>query len=76
MTAFVVNSSGAVHSVNEDQVEALLQQGFRLAAIGEIAGWYAMQGLEVPDGGTSNDDRVNRQSEDVDSGLRRRRSGV
>jgi hypothetical protein len=48
MAAFVVNVGGVTHSVNDDQVEALLRQGFRLATAEEIAAWYAAQGLEVP----------------------------
>jgi hypothetical protein len=50
MAAFVVNPGGAVHSVDDVQVEALLQQGFRLATAEEIAAWHAAQGLEGPDG--------------------------
>lgn len=46
MAAFVVNPQGAVHSVQEEWVEALLQQGFRLATPQEIAAWYAAQGLK------------------------------
>lgn len=46
--AFVVNRHGATHSVHDDQVEALLAQGFRLATAGEVAAWYAAQGLDVP----------------------------
>jgi hypothetical protein len=55
MAAFVVNSGGMTHSVNDDQVEALLQQGFRLATAEEIAAWYAAQGLEVPHAAREHD---------------------
>ncbi len=48
--AFVVNPLGAVHSVPDEWVEALLRQGFRPATAEEVAAWYAMQGLEAPDG--------------------------
>lgn len=47
--AFVVNRKGATHSVPDEWVEDLLKQGYRLATADEIAAWYAMQGLEVPD---------------------------
>jgi len=76
MAAFVVNPGGAIHSVNDDQVEALLQQGFRLATSSAVAAWYAMQGLEVPDGGASDNGRVDQQDENSDRRPRRRKPGV
>lgn len=53
--AYVVNRRGVTHSVNDDQVAALLAQGFRLATAEEIAAWYAMQGLPVPGAESSAD---------------------
>lgn len=37
MASFVVNRHGAVHSVSDSQVVALLAQGFRLATAAEVA---------------------------------------
>jgi|GEM_PF-2414298 len=53
MAQFVVNLRGAVHSVDDKDVAALLKRGFRIATNEEICDWYEMQGLklgEVSDG--------------------------
>ena len=53
MAAFVVNAGGAVHSVEDGRVEALLAEGFRLATEAEIAAWWEMQGFVKPDSSDS-----------------------
>ena len=52
---FVVNAHGAVHTVPDDWAGRMRELGLRPASAEEIAGWYAMQGLEVPDGGAGDD---------------------
>ncbi len=48
MAGYVVNPGGAVHSVEDEQVEALLGEGFRLATEEEIITWWEMQGFHAP----------------------------
>ena len=76
MAAYVVNPAGATHSVDESQMGALLQQGFRLATPMEVAAWYAMQGLEVPDGGASEHGRGDQPAAGDDRRSRRRKPGL
>lgn len=45
---FLVNPAGYVHDVEDDAVDALLEQGYRLADSDEIANWYTAQGLKAP----------------------------
>lgn len=69
MVSYVVNRHGAIHSVPDNLVEALLAQGFRQATAEEIARWYREQGLEVPYGSADDDGDADQRSEDTDGGV-------
>lgn len=47
--AYVVNKHGAVHSVPDEWLQSLIAAGMRPARDDEVAAWYQMQGLELPE---------------------------
>lgn len=49
MAAHLVNPLGATTSVNDEDAERLVAEGFRVATDAEVTAWYAAQGIS-PDG--------------------------
>lgn len=76
MVGYVVNRHGALHSVPDDMMEALLRQGFRQATAEEIARWYAAQGLPAPEESAHGQEQHADADQPAEAGDQRQRRRV